>query len=55
MYAIRCRDFLIMSMNLNDIAILKIKNVDYCWFINGIGKSEAINLSLTSLGFFDVT
>ena len=33
-----------MSMNLSDIAILKIKNADYCCIITGISKSEAINL-----------
>ena len=31
-------------MNLSNIAILKIKNADYCLFINGISKSEAVNL-----------
>ena len=33
-----------MSMNHRDIAILKIKNVDYCCIITGISKSEVINL-----------
>ena len=33
-----------MSMNLNNIAILNIKSADYCWFISGISKSEAIKL-----------
>ena len=37
-------DLSLMSMNLSNIAILKIKNVDYCCIINGIGKSEAIKL-----------
>ena len=32
-----------MSMNLNNIAILIIHGVDYS-FINGINKSEIINL-----------
>ena len=31
-------------MSLSDIAILKIKNVNYCCIIIGISKSEAINL-----------
>ena len=31
-------------MNLRDIAILKIKNVDYRSIISGISKSEAIKL-----------
>ena len=39
----RCHD-LLMSMNHRDIAILKIKNVDYCCIITGISKSEVINL-----------
>ena len=30
-------------MNLSHIAILKIKNADYCYFISGISKSEPIN------------
>ena len=34
-------------MNLNDIAILKIKNTDYCCIIAGISKSEAIKLLQT--------
>ena len=33
-----------MSMNLRDIAILKIKCTDYCYIITGISKSEAIKL-----------
>ena len=33
-----------MSFNLSDIAILKIKNVDYLCIITGISKIEAINL-----------
>ena len=33
-----------MSMNLNDIAILNIKNANYLCIISRISKSEAINL-----------
>ena len=33
-----------MSMNLSNIAILKIKSADYHILIGGISKSEAINL-----------
>ena len=41
----RCHDLLIMSlMNLSDIVILNIKGSDYCCIINGIRKSETINL-----------
>ena len=32
-----------MSMNLSDIAIWKIKIADFC-IISGISKSEAINI-----------
>ena len=35
---------LMMSMNLSNIAILKIKSADYHILIGGISKSEAINL-----------
>ena len=33
-----------MSTNLNNIAILNIKGADYCCIINGITKSDALNL-----------
>ena len=33
-----------MSMNLNDIAILSVHRIDYCCIINGIGKSGAMGL-----------
>ena len=33
-----------MSINLNDIAIRNIRGVNYCRVINGISKSEAVNL-----------
>ena len=33
-----------MSINLNDIALLKIRDVDYRCIINGIDKSEAVSL-----------
>ena len=35
---------LMMSINLNDIAILNICGIDYRCIINGISKSKAINL-----------
>ena len=40
----RCHDLLMMSMNLNDIAILNIKDSDYSCNISLISKNEAINL-----------
>ena len=39
-----CHDVLMMSDNLNDIAILKINNADYCCIINRISQSDAVNL-----------
>ena len=33
-----------MSVKLNDIAILNIRGVDNCCIINGISKSKAVNL-----------
>ena len=40
----RCHDLLMMSMNLSDIAILKIKGSDYRCIISLISKNEAVNL-----------
>ena len=40
----KCHDLLMMSINLSDIAILKIKMANYSCIITGISKSEAINL-----------
>ena len=39
----RCHEFLMMSINLNDIAILNIKSSDYRRIISLINKNEAIN------------
>ena len=39
-----CHDVLMMSINLNDIAILNISNADYCCIISGISKTGAVNL-----------
>ena len=39
-----CHDFLMMYMDLSDIAILNIKGADYCCIISRISKSDAINL-----------
>ena len=33
-----------LSINKRDLAIITIKNVDYCCIIHNISKSEAINL-----------
>ena len=40
----RCHDLLMMSMNLSNIAILKIKGSDYLCIISLISKNEAISL-----------
>ena len=40
----RCHDLLMMFMNLTGIAILKVKNADYCCIITGISQIEAIEL-----------
>ena len=40
-----CHDLLIVSMNLSNIAILKMKNVDYYSIVSGVSKLEAIKLS----------
>ena len=39
-----CHDVLMMSMNLSNIAILKIQGIDYCCILSEISKNEAINL-----------
>ena len=33
-----------MFVNLSNIAILNIDGADYCCIINGISKSDAVNL-----------
>ena len=40
----RCHDLLMMSMNLNDIAVLNIKGSDDSCIISLISKNEAIKL-----------
>ena len=39
-----CHDLTMLSANINDIAIVTVKNADYCCIIHNISKSEAINL-----------
>ena len=39
-----CHDLLMMSMNLNNIAIINIKGYYYRCIISLISKNEAINL-----------
>ena len=40
----KCHDLLMMSINLSDIAILKIKGPNYCCIISLISKNEDINI-----------
>ena len=39
-----CHDLIMLSVNISDIAIISIKNVDYCFIIHNISKSKATNL-----------
>ena len=39
-----CHNVLMMCINLNNIAISKVWGVDYSCIINGISKSEAVNI-----------
>ena len=39
-----CHDLVILSFNIDNIAIITVKNVDYRCIIHNISKSEAINL-----------
>ena len=39
-----CHDLLIISTNLDDIAILNIHGADCCCIISEINKSKAVNL-----------
>ena len=39
-----CHDLTMLSVSISDIAIITVKNVDYCCIIYNISKSKAINL-----------
>ena len=39
-----CHDLLMMSTNLDDIATLNIRDVDYRYIISRISESDAVNL-----------
>ena len=43
------QDALMMSMNLNDIAILNVCGIDCCCIVNGTSKSEAMGLLRNSI------
>ena len=44
-----CHDLTILSVNINNIAIITVKNVDYHCIIHNISKSEASNLLKNSV------
>ena len=44
-----CHDLTMLSVNTSDIAIITVKNVDYCCIIHDISKSEAISLLKNSV------
>ena len=39
-----CHDLTMLSVSISDIAMITVKNVDYCCIIYNISKSKAINL-----------
>ena len=39
-----CHDLITLCLNRSDIAIITVKNVDYCCIMYNINKSEAIHL-----------
>ena len=39
-----CHDLTMLGVNISDIAIITVKNVDYCCIIHNISKYEGINL-----------
>ena len=43
------RDLTIFCLDISDIAIITVKNVDYCCIIHSSSKSEAINLLKNSV------
>ena len=44
-----CHDLTMLFLDLSDIAIITVKNVDYCYIIHDISKSDAIHLLETSV------
>ena len=44
-----CHGLLMLRVNISDITIVAVKEVDYCFIIHDIKKSEAINLLENSL------
>ena len=46
---IGCHDLSMLCLNISDLAIIIVKNVDYCRIMYNISKSEAINLLESSV------
>ena len=44
-----CHDLTMLSLNISGIAIITVKNIDYCCTIYNISNSETINLSKNSV------
>ena len=44
-----CHDLTILSVNISEIVIITVQNVDYCYVIHNISKSEVINLLKNSV------
>ena len=44
-----CHDLSMLTVNISDVAIITVKNVDYCCIIHKISKSEAIDLLKNSV------
>ena len=44
-----CHNLITLSVNISNIAIITIKNFDYCSIIHNISKSETINLLKNSV------
>ena len=42
-HGFKFQDLAMLSVNISDIAIISIKNIDYCCIIHNISKSKAIN------------
>ena len=44
-----CLVLSMLSINISDIAIIAIRNVDYCFIVHNIGRSKAIDLLKNSV------
>ena len=44
-----CHDLTILYLNISDIAVITVKNVDYCCIIHNISRSETTNVLKNSV------